>query len=77
MGAHLHAFFYRLKRKKYETMSAWAMRYRNEYTKVRRALARLQRAGEEGGSTPSVPEVTELETDDGVDGGTDGWWGRQ
>ena len=43
MGSHLQAFFYKLKRKKYEPMATWSTRYRNEYTKVRRALARLQR----------------------------------
>ena len=43
MGSHLQAFFYKLKRKKYEPMATESTRYRNEYTKVRRALARLQR----------------------------------
>ena len=43
MGSHLQAFFYKLKRKKYEPTAIWSTRYRNEYTKVRRALARLQR----------------------------------
>ena len=43
MGSHLQAFFFKLKRKKYEPMATWSTRYRNEYTKVRRALARLQR----------------------------------
>ena len=31
-------------RKKHEPMTSWSARCRNEYTKVRRALARLQRA---------------------------------
>ena len=41
--SHLQAFFYKLKRKKNEPMASWCTRYTNEYTKVRRALARLQR----------------------------------
>ena len=43
MGSHLQGFFYRLKRKKYEPMANCCTRHRNEYTKVRRALARLRR----------------------------------
>ena len=43
LGSHLQALFYKLKRKKYEPMASWCTRYRNEYAKVRRALARLQR----------------------------------
>ena len=34
MGSHLWAYFYKLKRKKYEPMASWCTRYRNEYTKV-------------------------------------------
>ena len=42
-GSHLQAFFYKLKREKYEPM-ALGTRYRNEYTQERRQVARLQRA---------------------------------
>ena len=33
-----------VKKEKYEPMTSWNARYRNEYTKIRRAFARLQRA---------------------------------
>ena len=36
-------FCYKLKRKKHEPLARWCTRYGNKYTKVRRALARLQR----------------------------------
>eukprot|EP00969_Alexandrium_andersonii_P123135 5442552-Alexandrium_andersonii.AAC.1 len=58
-------------------MSAWAMRYRNEHTKVRRALARLQRVGEEEEAKPPAQEPADAESDEVIDGGSDGWWGRQ
>ena len=44
MGSHLQEVFYKFKREKYEPMASWSTRCRNEYTKIRRALARLQRA---------------------------------
>ena len=43
LGSHPQALSYMLKRTKYEPMASWCTRYRNEYAKVRRALARLQR----------------------------------
>ena len=43
VGSHLQGFFYRLERKNFEPMANCNTRHRNEYTKVRRALARLRR----------------------------------
>ena len=43
MGSYLQAFFHKLKREKYEPMASWCRRDRSDCTKVRRALARLQR----------------------------------
>ena len=42
--SHGQASFHTLKRKKHELLVSWCARNRNECTRVRRALARLQRA---------------------------------
>ena len=44
MGSHLQEIFCKLRRRRYEPMVSWSTRYRNEHTKIRGALARLQRA---------------------------------
>ena len=67
MGSHLQASFYKLKRKKYEPMATWSTRYRNEYTKVRRALARLQRT-----ESPDDTEVMQIPIHGPVGIGTPG-----
>ena len=51
--SHLEAIFCKLERKRYEPMASWCTRYRNEYTTIRRVLARLQRT--------EAPEDTELQ----------------
>ena len=53
MGSHLQAFFHKLKRKKYEPMASWVHDTETNYTKVKRASARLQR--------PESTEESELQ----------------
>ena len=42
VGSRLTSFFFKLRRRKGEHMSAWCMRHQNEYEELRKALARVE-----------------------------------
>ena len=71
MGSLLQALFHKLKSKKSEPMACWCTRYRNEHTKVRRALARLQRISHHWEFTCGIgPSIT---WDGCSDAGSNAW----
>jgi len=58
-GARLTNFFYKVRRRRGETMSAWCMRHQREYELLRKALARVDGVTKKGawGADLQLPDL--------------------
>ena len=69
LGYHMDEFFFRLRRRRHESMTEYAMRSRDKYYKMQRALARVvKQTKKEAEPEPPKPTIWERQNDEEEEG---------